>query len=175
MALAAEALAPVMEGGYSALVRRIALALALAVPLLAGCETHVRRGTTLYADGRYVEAAEVFERTEYRLAAYTPRERAEYGVYRGMTLLVLGDLQNARRWMTYAYEVERVAPGALRSDRRALLDRGWFELGQRQRAELEVTPRGTDTALAHRHPEHPAPPPTDRAVPPANERTLVPR
>lgn len=142
---------------------------------LLGCETYVRRGSTLYADGRYVEAAEVFERTEYRLGDYSPRERAEYGLYRGMTMLVLGDLGNARRWLTYAYEVERVSPGSLRSDRRALLDRGWFELGQRQRAELDSTPRGSDTALAHRHPAPAAPPSEDRAVPPANERTLVPR
>ena len=157
-------------------MRRFTLLLPLVWVALTGCETHVRRGTTLYADGRYVEAAEVFERTEYRLTEYTPRERAEYGLYRGMTLLVLGDLPNSRRWLTYAYEVERVAPGALRSDRRALLDRGWFELGQRQRAELEESPRGSDTALAHRQPAStPARAAEDRSGPPANVRALVPR
>lgn len=163
-------------------MRRLALLLPLVWVSLTGCETHVRRGTTLYADGRYVEAAEVFERTEYRLTEYTPRERAEYGLYRGMTLLVLGDLPKAKRWLTYAYEVERVAPGALRSDRRALLDRGWFELGQRQRAELDETERGSDTALARSQPAAAAPPAgedrapagEDRAVPPANMRSLVP-
>lgn len=160
-------------------MRRLPLILALAAFTLAGCESHVRRGTTLYADGRYVEAAEVFERTEYRLTDCTPRERAEYGLYRGMTLLVLGDLPNARRWLTYAYEVERVAPGALRTDRRALLDRGWFELGQRQRAELEATPRGTDSALARGEPRPAAPaaaaPEPRQSGPMSNERTLVPR
>ncbi|MBK7582562.1 MAG: hypothetical protein IPI67_20485 [Myxococcales bacterium] len=153
------------------------LTLALGVTL-AGCEGHVRRGTTLYADGRYVEAAEVFERTEYRLTQFTPRERAEYGVYRGMTLLVLGDLAHARRWLTYAYEVEKVAPGALRSDRRALLDRGWFELGQRLRTELERTARDDGTALAARQPPStaPAPPRNDAGNrPPGGARTLVPR
>lgn len=133
----------------------------------------MRRGSTLYRDGRYVEAAEVFEQTEYRLANYTPRERAEYGLYRGMTLLVLGDLPNARRWLTYAYEVERVVPGALRVDRRALLDRGWFELGQRHRSELDAAPRDTDTALAHRQPTPPPTAPAEKATTP--ERALVPR
>ena len=89
---------------------RSSLALLLAATLAAsiiGCEGYVRRGSSLYADGRYIEAAEVFERTEQRLPDTTPRERAEYGLYRGMTFLVLGDLQNAHRWMAYAYEVER--------------------------------------------------------------------
>jgi hypothetical protein len=148
-------------------VNRRAFALLLVVPLALACETHVRRGSVLYADGRYVEAAEVFEQTEHRLAGFTPRERAEYGLYRGMTMLVLGDLSNARRWLTYAYEVERVAPGSLRADRRALLDRGWFELGQRQRAELERSPRAEDSALARRAPAG--------AAPAATERSLAPR
>ena len=158
---------------YSGRVRRFLAFVALTAAVTSGCETHVRRGSTLYGDGRYVEAAEVFEQTEYRLTGYTPRERAEYGLYRGMTLLVLGDLASARRWLTYAYEVERVAPGSLRIDRRALLDRGWFELGQRQRAELESAPSGDGTALAHRQPVPPPSPPAESA--PERERTLVPR
>ena len=166
-------LALLRGGGYSRQVRRALAPVVLACCVFAGCETHVRRGSTLYGDGRYVEAAEVFEQTEYRLANFTPRERAEYGLYRGMTLLVLGDLPNARRWLTYAYEVERVVPGALRVDRRALLDRGWFELGQRHRSELEASPRDADSALAHRQPAPPpAAPPVDPATP---ARALVPR
>ncbi|MFO0569522.1 MAG: hypothetical protein U0263_27975 [Polyangiaceae bacterium] len=145
---------------------------------LSACETPTRRGSTLYADGRYVEAAEVFERTEYRLREYSPRERAEYGLYRGMTMLVLGDLPSARRWFAYAYDVERIAPGSLRADRRALLDRGWFDLGQRQRSELEHAVKPSDGAVASRQPPPPPPPAQDppaTAVPPANVRTLVPR
>ncbi len=168
-------MAPLGGAGYSGRVRRFLALVALTAAVTTACETHVRRGSTLYGDGRYVEAAEVFEQTEHRLTQYSPRERAEYGLYRGMTLLVLNDLASARRWLTYAYEVERVAPGSLRVDRRALLDRGWFELGQRQRAELESTPPGDGTALAHRQPAPPPPPlpPSDPA--PSTERALVPR
>jgi tetratricopeptide (TPR) repeat protein len=144
---------------------------------LASCSGYVKRGSSLYADGRYVEAAEVFERTEYRLNEAEPRERAEYAMYRGMTLLVLGDLRGAQRWLAYAYEVERHTPGSLRADRRALLDRGWFELGQRLRSEPPPAKEPTGTAIAASQPPAPVPqPPPDGASPPVeDERTLVPR
>ncbi|MEZ4220881.1 MAG: hypothetical protein R3B13_08125 [Polyangiaceae bacterium] len=132
------------------------LSCALLTTSLAGCGNYVQRGSTLYADGRYIEAAEVFERTEYRLTEFSSKERAEYGLYRGMTLLVLGDLNRAHRWLAYAYEVERANPGTLRSDRRALLDRGWFELGQRSRASGSPAPPGTALA-ASGAPEAPLP------------------
>lgn len=123
-------------------MRRFLAFVALTAAVTSGCETHVRRGSTLYGDGRYVEAAEVFEQTEYRLTGYTPRERAEYGLYRGMTLLVLGDLASARRWLTYAYEVERVAPGSLRIDRRALLDQGLVRARSAPACGIRVGPVG---------------------------------
>jgi tetratricopeptide (TPR) repeat protein len=141
---------------------------------LASCEGYVRRGSTLYADGRYIEAAEVFERTEDRLPVSTPREKAEYGLYRGMTLLVLGDLENARRWLGYAYEIERAQPGTLRHDRRVLLDRGWFQLDHRQQRGTPTT-EGPERAVATTGPT-PEPTPVRETPPPGttNERALVP-
>ena len=109
--------------------RAIATTLAAGLALsLAACTDYVRRGSTLYADGRYVEAAEVFERTEQRLSTAPPRQRAEYGLYRGMTFLALGDHRSAARWLGYAHAVERQHPGSLPVGRRSLLDRGLFEL-----------------------------------------------
>lgn len=140
-------------------VRRVLLSVgaALVFVLAAGCSNYVKRGSALYADGRYIEAAEVFERTEYRLHDSSPRQQAEYGLYRGLTLLVLGDLQEAHHWLTFAYEVERAHPGSLRGNRRALLDRGWFELAQRLRS---TPPRGAPpTAIAASQPPAPLPPP----------------
>lgn len=157
----------------SSLARRLAWA-GVVIGLTAGCTGYVKRGSALYADGRYIEAAEVFERTEHRLGESTPRQRAEYGLYRGMTLLVLGDLTNAQRWLAYAYEVEREAPGALREDRRALLDRGWFELGQRQQ-ERPASPRPPATALAASG--APSQPPPVREAPEASpqpQRSFAP-
>jgi tetratricopeptide (TPR) repeat protein len=154
-----------------------AAAFALAAIALAACSGYVKRGSALYSDGRYVEAAEVFERTEYRLSEADSRERAEYGLYRGMTLLVLGDLRNAQGWLAYAYEVDRRDPGALRADRRALLDRGWFELGQRLRTKPPPAGGRPGTAIAASQPAAPVVPPAPDG-PPApikDESTLVPR
>ena len=106
---------------------------ALAVTAMGGCSPYVNRGETLYREGRYIEAAEVFELTEARLRASPSEVRAEYGLYRGLTYLRLDDLRNAHAWLTYAATVEKKTPGQLTSDERALLDRGWKELADRTR------------------------------------------
>jgi hypothetical protein len=94
----------------------------LALPLVA-CTYFVSRGSDLYYQGRYIEAAQVLEQTEYRLArSQEPDEHAEYGLYRGATLLRLGDLDGAQHWLEYAQQWERRHPGALRDDERDLLD-----------------------------------------------------
>jgi tetratricopeptide (TPR) repeat protein len=156
------------------------VAVLLALALALGCSNYVKRGSTLYADGRYVEAAEVFERTEHRLKDATPREGAEYGLYRGLTLLRLGDPRNAHRWLTYAYMVEREFPGSLRGNRRSMLDQGWRELGERMNAAPSTPAKsaqpGTAVAASEPPPPPPAPQPAPEADAPApdSERALVP-
>jgi tetratricopeptide (TPR) repeat protein len=114
-----------------------------------GCSGYVTRGRALYADGRYIEAAEVFERTEHRLLSdSTPSECARYGLYRGLTLLTLGDARNAHRWLAYAYNVERARPGSLDEDERSLLDDGWTKLSQTLRSA--EAPSSTDSSVAAR-------------------------
>ena len=94
--------------------------------VLAGCgASYVGRGVDLYQDRRYVEAAEVFERTERRLEQEPMAERARYGLYRGAALFELGDRRRAERWLGYAFDVEREFPGSLDADERALLERTW--------------------------------------------------
>ena len=56
---------------------------------------YVSRGSALYDEARYVEAAEVFERTEDRLVSSSNAERARFGLYRGATFLKLGDTAHA--------------------------------------------------------------------------------
>lgn len=94
----------------------------LALPLMA-CTYFVSRGSDLYYQGRYIEAAQVLEQTEYRLErSQDPDEHAEYGLYRGATLLRLGDLDGAQQWLVYAQQWEKRHPGALRADERELLE-----------------------------------------------------
>ena len=94
----------------------------LALPLMA-CTYFVSRGSDLYYQGRYIEAAQVLEQTEYRLArSQDADDHAEYGLYRGATLLRLGDLDGAQQWLAYAQRWEQSHPGALRDDERDLLE-----------------------------------------------------
>ena len=100
----------------------------LAVPLLA-CSYFVSRGSDLYYPGRYIEAAQVLEQTEYRLErSKEADEHAEYGLYRGATLLRLGDLDGAQHWLEYAQQWEQRHPGALREDERDLLEERFIAL-----------------------------------------------
>jgi hypothetical protein len=106
-----------MKSGSAAL----RLPLLLAFELLA-CTHYVSRGSDLYLQGRYIEAAQVLEQTEARLSEAEPEERAEYGLYRGATLLRLGDLDGALHWLEYARDWQSKAPGSLRPDEQDLLD-----------------------------------------------------
>jgi len=106
-----------MMPGFAAL--RLPLLLALG---LVACTHYVSRGSDLYFQGRYIEAAQVLEQTEARLGEAEPNERAEYGLYRGATLLRLGDLDGALHWLEYAREWQRKEPGSLRADEQDLLD-----------------------------------------------------
>ncbi len=87
------------------------------------CSSHyVARGADLYEKARYVEAAEVFERTELRLAQSPSDERARFGLYRGATFLKLGDAVHAARWLGYARSVVTSDPDALSSSDLQLLE-----------------------------------------------------
>ena len=139
--------------------------LAVATLVVVGCTGgYLKRGTALYEEGRYIEAADVFEKTEYLLEDAAARERAEYAAYRGLTLLALGDLDHAHRWMAYAYQVEQTHPGALRDDPREALDVGWEDLGERMQQE-PPPPSTPGTALAATQPPRLETPPPASAAP----------
>jgi hypothetical protein len=98
-------------------------AYALVAMSLGACGSHyVARGATLYGEGHYVEAEEVFERTEGRLAESSSSERARFGLYRGATFLKLGDAMHAARWLGYARSVMSSDPDALGTGDTALLE-----------------------------------------------------
>jgi hypothetical protein len=133
-----------------------ALALVAGAWLTGACGGHyVTRGTELYEDAHYVEAAEVFEQTEQRLTNSSNSERARFGLYRGATFLKLGDTEHAARWLGYARSVVKSDPDALGQDDLALLGNALKALGsaaprepERQHgAEVATTaPRASETA-----------------------------
>jgi hypothetical protein len=120
-------------------VRLSVLATACAL-LFGGCSPYAQRGETLFHEGRYIEAAEVFELTEARLAGCSADEKAQYGLYRGLTFLRLDDLESARQWLGYAYGIAQGNPKLLAFDDRTLLERGWAELEQRAKAAPQARP-----------------------------------
>lgn len=129
----------------------------LALLLVSACGGHyVTRGTALYHDGHYVEAAEVFEQTEQRLSASSSAERARFGLYRGATFLELGDAPHAARWLGYAREVVKADPSALNREDLALLDASLKAVAgaepaaptSRADSELATAPRAPNAAPA---------------------------
>lgn len=95
--------------------------LALALP---ACVHYVQRAGSAYDDGRYLEVAEDLAAHEREVEQLPPAERAQYGMYRGLSLLELGELAAAQRWLDYSTDVEKMAPGSLTPFQRAQLERG---------------------------------------------------
>ena len=156
---------------YALLAASVLLSGALSA---CGAGHYVQRGADLYGAGRYVEADEVFERSEPRVARAPLQERAAYAAYRGATFVALGDLRHAQRWLTIASELERTHPGTLRTEERQFLDGAWRALANRL-PTTPPAPAGTAIASSSQAPSprvDSAPPP---APPGASERTLVPQ
>lgn len=98
---------------------------------LAGCgEGYVGGAKHAYAQGRYLEAAEELSEHEDDVPSLPPRRKAEYGLYRGLSLMMLRDYHGAEQWMSFAYTVEKESPGALRPEQREELDRHYGKVKQ---------------------------------------------
>lgn len=93
---------------------------ALCTVCFGACGSAVSRGAEFYTQGRYIDAAQVFEHTEHELSSYSEAERARYALYRGATLLALGYEDDARHWLNYgsALALESLEEG----ERSALFD-----------------------------------------------------
>jgi hypothetical protein len=128
-----------------------------------GSGHYVQRGADLYGEGRYVEADEVFARSEPRVAQAAPEQRAAYAAYRGATFVALGDLPHARHWLSMASEIERRQPGTLRTEERAFLDGAWRAYENRLPAAPPAPPPA-NTAIAS---SSQVPSPSVESVPPS--------
>jgi hypothetical protein len=135
-----------------------------------GSGHYVQRGADLYGEGRYVEADEVFARSEPRVAHAALEQRAAYAAYRGATFVALGDLPHARYWLTMASELERTRPGTLRTEERSFLDGAWRAYERRLPPAPAPTPANTAIASSSQVPS-----PSAETVPPSApvQRALV--
>src|SRR6187402_2555760 len=127
---------------------KLRMSLMASFVLLSACGSahYIQRGADLYGEGRYVEADEVFARSEPRIAQAALEQRAAYAAYRGATFVALGDLPHAHHWLTVATEIERTRPGSLRTEERAFLDGAWRAYSNR--LPPAPAPAAGSTALA---------------------------
>ena len=125
------------EGGQARGWRSWLLVGALALP---ACSTaYVGRAERDYRAGRYLEVAEELARHEGQLASLSSARQARYGLYRGLSLLKLGDYRGAQRWFGFVENIERAAP-TLNAARQRLLQVGRHELATMLRHERGAPP-----------------------------------
>ena len=83
------------------------------VGVTAGCGGALARGQSQFDDGRYPEAKNTFASIEGESHGYGDARRAEYALYRGLTLNALGDHDQAGVWLREAKAIEDAHPGSL--------------------------------------------------------------
>jgi hypothetical protein len=110
-------------------VSRFSIALLVAT-LAPGCGGYVGHAKHAYQDGRYLEAAEKLGQHEADINDLAPRKQADYGIYFGLSLMMLGDHAGAYKWLSFASLVEQQQPGTLTPEQRVDLDRGLWMLSR---------------------------------------------
>ncbi|HEY1691567.1 MAG TPA: hypothetical protein VGG39_05380 [Polyangiaceae bacterium] len=83
------------------------------VVLLAACGGGLARGEAEFDDGRYPDAKQTFAGLEDESHGWSDARRAEYSLYRGLTLNALGDRAQAGVWLREAKAIEEAHPGSL--------------------------------------------------------------
>ncbi len=114
--------------GAVSTIKRRAVGGLLALLLLSGCYVQLNRARVAYSDGRYLEVAETLAAQEHTVSSLPVRRQAEYGMYRGLSLLQLGDPEGAHRWLAFSYDVIRRAPESLSHHQLRALNHGWKQL-----------------------------------------------
>jgi hypothetical protein len=86
---------------------------AVLLVVVAGCGGALSRGESQFDEGRYPEAKNTFASIEGESHGYGDGRRAEYALYRGLTLNALGDRDQAGVWLREAKAIEDAHPGSL--------------------------------------------------------------
>src|SRR6478735_2978804 len=105
----------------------------LLVPFLllcaSGCHSALADAMDSYGDGRYPTAAAQFRAAEPDARELSPRDFANYALYRGLTHLALGDAQAAVRWVGYAKQSADHDPYLFDDEARGALLAAWRSMG----------------------------------------------
>ena len=89
---------------------------------------------------------EIFEHTEAHYGTLSNEERAHFALYRGATLLSLGDYAAAQLWIHLAARLDRQHPGTLSQPELAMLEQ--TRSAAAQRLDLERTHSGPEQLVA---------------------------
>lgn len=80
---------------------------------LAACGGALAQGRSQFDKGDYPEAKQTFGASEADSRSWGDAKRAEYALYRGLTLGALGDKAQAGVWLREAKAIEDAHPGSL--------------------------------------------------------------
>jgi hypothetical protein len=86
---------------------------ALLVAAFIGCGGGLSEGRSEFHAGHYPHAKEIFASIEGASRGYSESDRAEYALYRGLTLGALGDKAQGSIWLREAKAIEDTRPGTL--------------------------------------------------------------
>jgi hypothetical protein len=80
---------------------------------LSACGGALAEGESQFKKGQYPEAKQTFASIEAQSRSYDDGRRAEYALYRGLTLSALGDRAQAGLWLREAKAIEDTVPRSL--------------------------------------------------------------
>jgi hypothetical protein len=89
------------------------LAVVALLSSLTACGGALAAGRSQFDRGSYAEAKQTFASAEADSRSWSDARRAEYALYRGLTLGALGDRGQAGVWLREARGIEDAHPGSL--------------------------------------------------------------
>jgi tetratricopeptide (TPR) repeat protein len=92
---------------------RLFAALLLALSCFAACGGPLADGESQFKKGQYPQAKQTFASIEAQSRSYGDGPRAEYALYRGLTLSALGDRAQASVWLREAKAILDTNPQSL--------------------------------------------------------------
>ena len=103
-------------------MRLLGALVASPIIFVLGCGSYLGSAQRAYDEGRYLEAAESLSSYEAKVVELPPAKQANYGLYRGLSLMMLGDHDDAGKWLDFAAAIEKKRPGSLMPAQRRELE-----------------------------------------------------